>query len=184
MATKNPPKTVEVNLLPEDDLEQRPGGKFLKWALSWGKRIVIITEAIVILAFLSRFWLDTTVADLWDQTTTRKNTLEASANFEKKFRSVNERITKVKITQEATSIITVFDKARSLVPPKITISQMTVGVSQISLAGSSDEQSLALLVGAFRQSPDFSDLTVERVAKAETGFNIEFSMKATYVQGK
>jgi hypothetical protein len=54
----------EINLLPKEEFEKKPLGKFLVWALSIGRYIVIFTELIVILAFLSRFKLDRDLADL------------------------------------------------------------------------------------------------------------------------
>lgn len=175
-------KTVEVNLLPGEDLEERPGGKFLKWALSWGKRIVIVTEGIVILAFLSRFWLDTTVADLAEQITSKKNIVAASANFEAKFRNTPERITKAKEINSQVSVITILDRTRTLIPPRVTVSQMIVNGTGVSFSGTADEQSLALLVTAFRKSADFTDLTVERITKTSPSMTIDFSMRATFVK--
>lgn len=168
--------------MPGEDLEERPGGKFLKWALSWGKRIVIATEGIVILAFLSRFWLDTTVADLGEQIISKKNVVEASANFESKFRSTTDRIAKAKQIESQISGLTILDQAESLVPSRVAISQITVSGSGISFSGTADEQSLALLVTAFRKSPDFTDLTVERVTQTSPSITIDFSMRATYVK--
>lgn len=184
METKNAPKTVEVNLLPGDDLEGRPGGKFLKWALSWGKRIVIATEAIVIAAFLSRFWLDATVADLGDRIADRKSIIEGSANFEKKFRTTTEQIAAVKGLETYVSPLVAFDRASGLIPEKIVITSILLGPKEIRISGSGGEQSLALLVKMFSKSPDFSDLTVEKVSKVSSQLSIDFSMQAAYVGGK
>jgi len=170
--------------MPGEDLEGRPGGKFLKWALSWGKRIVIVTEAIVILAFLSRFWLDTTLADLAGQIAQKKSAIEASANFEKKFRGTTERIAKAKTVENGVSPVAVLDKARALVPLNVTVSQMTVSASGVDLAGTSDEQSLAVLVSNFRTSPDFTDLTIERVVRTSPSLSIDFAMRVNYIKGK
>jgi hypothetical protein len=54
----------EINLLPREEFEKKPIGKFLTWALSIGRYIIIFTELIVILAFLSRFKLDRDLSDL------------------------------------------------------------------------------------------------------------------------
>ncbi|MBI4099564.1 hypothetical protein HY440_01005 [Candidatus Microgenomates bacterium] len=180
MVTAKSPKTVEVNLLPGEDLETRPGGKFLKWALSWGKRIVIITEGIVILAFLSRFWLDTTVADLTEKITSKKGAVEASAKFEKTFRQTTERIEKAGRIEQETSLLAVYDKARTLIPNGITISQMAVTTKGLTLTGTGTETSLAVLVAAFRKSPSFDDLTIDKITKVSPSETIDFSMKASY----
>lgn len=181
MAIKKSPKTVEVNLLPSDNLEGRPGGKFLTWALSWGKRIVITVEAIVILAFLSRFWLDTVVADLSEQINNKKNVVVASSNFEKKFRATQQRIEEAKKIEKQVSLLSVLDKARALFPATVTVSSIALTNSQVALSAAADEGSLALLVSAFKKSADFTDLTVEKISKVGQGATIDFSMKATYI---
>lgn len=181
MADQKSPKTVEVNLLPSDDLEGRPGGKFLLWALSWGKRIVIITEAVVILAFLSRFWLDTVVADLSEQITTKKNVIVASANFESKFRQTATRIEGAKTIENQGSLLVILDKVRALIPPNVVILQMNLQGTDVSFVGESDEPSLAILVSAFKNSPSFSNLTVSKISKVSQSLTIAFSIKAKYV---
>ncbi len=181
MAAQKRGATVEVNLLPSDDLEGRPGGKFLLWALTWGKRIVIITEAVVILAFLSRFWLDTVVADLSEQITAKKNVIVASANFEEKFRRTATRIEEAKAIESQGSVLVVLDKVRTLIPANVGILQMNVGSTDVSFVGESDESSLAILVSSFKNSPKFTDLAVNKITKTGQSQTITFSVKTKYV---
>ncbi len=181
MAEAKSTKTVEVNLLPSDDLEGRPGGKFLMWALSWGKRIVIFTEAVVILAFLSRFWLDTVVADLTEQIGSKKNVIVASANFEKKFRSTAARIEEIKAIDNQGSLVVILDKAKALIPANVSIGDMTLTGNEVSFHGESSEAGLAILVSSFKNSPNFTDLTVDKITKVSPSTTIEFSIKAKYV---
>jgi len=54
----------KVNLLPKDNFEFSLVGKFLRWALTAGRVMVVLTEFVVILAFGSRFWLDKEMNDL------------------------------------------------------------------------------------------------------------------------
>ena len=55
---------ISVNLLTQDDFSSSPIGKVFLWALSVGRYIVVITELIVILSFLSRFKLDRDLTDV------------------------------------------------------------------------------------------------------------------------
>jgi len=65
-----------INLLPPSEFEQSFWGKFLKWAVTAGRYVTILTELVVILAFLFRFKLDTEVADLGTRIEGQKNFLE------------------------------------------------------------------------------------------------------------
>jgi hypothetical protein len=51
-------KKKTINFLPEDELEKSPIGRFLKWALKAGRYIIVLTELIVVVVFISRFRLD------------------------------------------------------------------------------------------------------------------------------
>lgn len=184
MATRESPKTVEISLMPGEDLETRPGGKFLKWALSWGKRIVIVTEAIVILAFLSRFFLDATVDDLNEKITQQKNAVLAEADFEKKFLATVERINKAEEVEKQTPLTSVLKAVNTLIPDNVTVSQMVLENDAVSFSGSTDEQSLVLLVGAFRNSSKFSDLVVTRVTKNSSSQAVEFSLTTKFINDK
>lgn len=53
-----------VNLLPSDRFEYSRVGRFLKWALSTGRHVLMLTELVVIIAFLSRFWFDRSLENL------------------------------------------------------------------------------------------------------------------------
>lgn len=172
--------TPEVNLLPGDELENKPQGKFLKWALTWGKRIVVMTELVVILAFLSRFWLDTTVADLNDEIARKKAVVQASAEFEKTFRAVSNRVEKSVVIEKSLSSLTVYDKARALIPVSILLNQITIDKRDVTFNGSAEERSLSELVSAFKDSPDFTNVSVERIARKGTVTTVDFALRATY----
>lgn len=172
--------TPELNLLSGDELENTTSGKFLKWALTWGRRIVVLTELVVISAFLSRFWLDTTVADLNEKIVRQKSVVESMAATEKKFRALTARIDKAQKIETATSVLTVYDEARELIPAEVVLTQLTVDPRGVAFAGSSDESVLKTIVTDFRASKNFSNINVERVAKTDADRVVEFSLKASY----
>lgn len=176
--------TPDVNLLPEDDLEQRPGGKFLKWALSWGKKIVILTELIVVLAFLSRFKLDSDVANYSEEIDRRKTIILASQNFEQEFRTTQEKVNKVKAALNTPSLVTIYDTVQDLVPSEVTTDQIGIVDTKVSIAGTGEDAYLSQMVNSFKGSPDFSDVILEKVTKEGESLDIEFSMTAVYTKGE
>lgn len=172
--------TPEINLIPEDDLESRPGGRFLKWALSWGKKIVVLTELMVVMAFLSRFWLDSEVATQSEEIDRRKTIIQASAEFEKEFRSTKSRIEQIKKATTVPSPVKIYDTAKTLISSSIAIKQVTINGIKISVQGSGDDKLISSLVAAFKNSPDFEDVILEKVSKQSTSQTIEFSLTALY----
>lgn len=170
-----------INLLPDDDLLGRPGGKFLVWALSWGKKIVIITELVVVLAFISRFWLDTSIANFSEEIDKKKTIILASSEFEQKFVDVQKRLNEVKKITRVPSATTVMDRTRQVMPQTITLVQMSVNGSSISLAGLGQDADLAKMVIAFKEAPDFTDVTMDRVAKEQAALTgVNFTLAAKY----
>ena len=172
--------TLDINLLPGDELGNRPGGRILLWALSWGKKIVIVTELIVVSAFLSRFWLDTQVANLSDQIEHNKETLLALRDFEVEFRSVSDRLVAVKKISVTASVVTILAETEKLVPPEVALSRVTVTGDEISFGGIGYDQALAVMVDNFKSSPRFTDIVLEKVAKENVTPDINFSLVTTF----
>lgn len=175
------PKVPDVNLLPGDDLEGRPGGIFLKWALTWGKRIVVTTELIVILAFLSRFWLDTEVANLSETIDQKKMVVWSQSDFEQKFRSLSQRVDRAKAIEQLSQPLSLYDKVLLLIPTSVVVSKLTVGTQTVSLVASADETSLGKLVDAFKKSPDFFNVSVNGISRSGFVGNVGFTLQASLV---
>src|SRR3989344_9696651 len=81
-----------VNLLPPSEFESSFWGKFLKWAVSGGRYIIIVTELIVILAFLSRFKLDKDISELSEEIQGKVSVLEAELPVEREFREQQRKL--------------------------------------------------------------------------------------------
>lgn len=169
-----------MNFLVKDELQEFGQGKVLKWALNWGKKIVVLTELVVILAFLSRFWLDTTVADLGEKITQKKAIVDASAESEKRFRVLAARVDKASKIENTVSVLTIYDKTESLIPATVTVEQLTVSRKDIAFGGSADEQTLSVMVDAFRNSKNFTNIRVEKITKQTEGQRVSFAFKADY----
>jgi len=62
------------------------------WATTYGRYIMITTEIIVLLAFISRFSLDRKNTDLTEEINQKQAILEANTEFEQTIRSLQDRI--------------------------------------------------------------------------------------------
>ena len=82
----------QVNLLPQEEFEGSTFGRVLVWALSTFRIIVIITEMVVMVAFLSRFWLDARNVDLNDLIKQKQAVISSTSDFEKGFRATQKRL--------------------------------------------------------------------------------------------
>lgn len=91
-----PAQRRPINLLPLSEFETSFGGRFLKWAVTWGRYIVILTELVVIAVFLSRFKLDRDLSLLGEEIEGKKNILEAQSATEEEFRRIQARVGVIK----------------------------------------------------------------------------------------
>ncbi len=173
--------TPDINLLPKDDTENKPEGKILRWALSWGKKIVILTELVVVLAFLSRFKIDSDVANLSDEIDRKKEIVMTFADFETNFRTIAARVQKVKAVKSSVSVVTILESTERLIPPTIKLSQVAVRGQGVQIEGSGDDKSLALMVAAFKASPEFTNVAMDRVTKEGTEVLATFNLSADFV---
>jgi len=82
----------EVSFLPEEDNVNSFSSRAITWLTTVGRLIIVVTELIVICAFLSRFWLDRVNSDLSEVVRQQKAILESTTPFEKEFLSLQKRL--------------------------------------------------------------------------------------------
>lgn len=117
-----PAKAVTINLLPKDDLTRMPGGKVVTWAMTYGRYIMIGTEIIVLLAFISRFSLDRKLTDLKEQISQKQAILEANRGLEEEIRSVQSRVEQVtKLVAAQQQPVTILDKIQATIPTDVRL---------------------------------------------------------------
>lgn len=90
-----------MNLLPQTEFDSSVWGRLIKWALTTGRYIIILTEVIIILAFLSRFKLDRDLSDLTESIAGKKNVLTALGPDEQKFRRTQAKLAATNILLQA-----------------------------------------------------------------------------------
>lgn len=66
--------------------------KFLGWALSVGRLLIIITECVALFAFLSRFSLDSQIIDLHDEIKKKETIVSLYQKNEDMFRNIQDRL--------------------------------------------------------------------------------------------
>ena len=177
------PARAAINLLPRSEFDLSLGGKFLKWALTTGRYIIILTEMVVILAFLSRFKLDSDLADLADRIEGKRKVLEALSESELGFRQTQTRLNLVRSLAKSqidiTGLLTQLDVA---MPGErlITMSGVTLAEKEVTLTGeSASEKNLGALLSNLSMNTrwkgvELSDITTDVLKK--TTFSITLKL--------
>src|SRR5687767_5886225 len=119
------PKNKSINLLPQEEFDASIVGRVLKWAMGTFRIIVIITEMIVMAAFLSRFWLDAQNSDLNEQIKVKTAQISAQADFEKQFKNLQARLNIVKLITQAAPTTTKIDLVATKTPQDIILTSIS-----------------------------------------------------------
>jgi Tfp pilus assembly protein PilN len=176
---KTPKTTIEF--IPQEDWERTSFGKFLKWLLNIGRWIVIVTELIVIMAFLSRFKIDRDLTNLNERVKQRQAIINASSDFEKEFRSLQKRLLTIEGLQknqiEADKILTLFTQ---VTPAGVQLSNFSFTEKIASLTASADsETTFAVFLKNLKEEPRLINLSIDKVFMSEEQFGrIVFNLKA------
>lgn len=91
MATKK-----ELSLLPDSENPNSFSARAIKWLSTVGRWIIVMTELIVVTAFISRFWLDRKNSDLSEVIRQQQAIIESTQTFEKEFNSFQQRLKFIK----------------------------------------------------------------------------------------
>lgn len=176
-----PAQDSKINLLLTDPFESSFGGKFLKWALSVGRYIVIATELVVILSFLSRFKLDRDLTDLNEAAAEKEAVLAAYDQLETEYRALADRLELVKqLDQEGLGGKEDLDSLSQVTPIEVSFSNIKLAGDQLELAGrAASERGLAGLLKAMGSKGGFTNILVSQISSSgEKGPGIDFRLTA------
>lgn len=170
-----------INLLNQTHFDSSSLGKLIFWATNVGRWVVVLTEFIVICAFLSRFYFDTKLANLFDETRQKKAMVNSSFTFEEQYRLAQEKLKLVKIIT-APSVIpskTVIAISAKL-PLDTTITKLSIDQSSVSIDGYSfSEEGLGQFVKGLTEIPGIDKVSVGKLVSGTDGSpNIGFSITA------
>ena len=86
----------ELSLLPDAENPNSFSARAIKWLTTVGRWVIVLTELVVIVAFVSRFWLDRKNSDLSEVIRQRQAILASTHGFEEEFKSFQERLVYVR----------------------------------------------------------------------------------------
>lgn len=171
----------QIEFLPKEDWEKTSFGKFLKWLLTIGRYIVIFTELIVILAFLSRFKLDRDLTDLYKQIEQKQAIIQSSADFESDFRFLQQQLSIIQgLRKEQLKTNQLLEEISALTPVDVSFSDLNISGDNASFTASAlSEAGLATFINNLKKSSRFSDINIDSLAiGAGEGIGISFNLKS------
>jgi Tfp pilus assembly protein PilN len=148
----------QINLLPEEELQKTTSGKIILWVLTTFRTIVIVTELVVMSAFLSRFWLDAQNADLTEKIELQKNIILDFAKLESDFRNTQKKLDYFKdLSDEGKTADGSLKASVTSLPEDVFLSSLSFGKSSIEISGASPSEKSIQQFIVNLNSKDFFD---------------------------
>lgn len=175
-------KSKGINLLPQEEFDASMMGRLLKWATGTFRIIVIVTEMIVMGAFLSRFWLDAQNSDLTESIGIASAQIQAQSNLETSFRQAQKKLSIFKTLGANTTSTSRFSQISSKVPQDIILSGVSITDNSAQIRGfSSSELAIAQFISNLQADKTFKEVNLESLGTSNTEANsTEFSININY----
>ena len=178
-----PRKTSSViNLLPQEEFQKSVLGRTLYWATTTFRTIVIVTELVVIVAFLSRFWLDAKNADLNDIIRQNQSIVESYQDFETDFRQVQQGIKIFSDLENTTGLSTLLTKTVNLLPEDVRLISIAQAQNSLQIkASSASERSIVQFITNLSADPIFTEVKVTNAAaSSENSAVLVFTLETKF----
>lgn len=181
MAAPKPKKSVPVNLLPQNEFEKTLTGRILKWILTTFRIIVISVELVVIIGFLTRFWLDIEHSDLNDEITQKQAFIESYLPFEQDYKLTQKKLSIFSsLISEETRTSPPFSQIVRHLPSDIRLVSFTKNPDQIQLNGLSfSEQSISQFIANLKSEPNLKNISLSSLESIKDSPAINFRLIIT-----
>lgn len=168
-----------INLAPRDPFYESFLGKITTWALSIGRYLVIFTELVVIISFLSRFQLDRQVTDLNTDIVKQQRIIESYGDLEQNVRDVQKQIDTYAQLKNQGNMKEVFDALSLITPNDITYRELNIQDQSILLqAHANSRQALDRFILNLQASTYFSEVVSENISNKDAktqGYDFQIS---------
>lgn len=177
-------KFHSINLLKNKDADFF--SNFIKWALTIGRLIVIVTEIIALSAFVYRFSLDKKLIDLRSEIKQKQTIVEGQKANEEKYRDLHDRIS---LASNFASLSLekhkIFKDLLGLTPQGMTLNSLNLSNDKINIeANVRSTPSLGIFVNLLKNYPSIDAISIDNIEnKPQTNF-ILVNIAATLIESE
>jgi hypothetical protein len=157
---------------------------FIRWAITGGRFLVILTETIVLGAFLYRFNLDRQIVDLNDLIKQRQQIVAAVSGNEKLFRQIQDTLTQASHLNENVLVMpTQLSEVQKLAAKNniaITLLNITPTLLHVEFTtGSLDN--LKNFINDLEKRKDIKDISIDRIEDRISSAELEAEVSCNLV---
>ncbi|MDO8460814.1 MAG: PilN domain-containing protein [bacterium] len=157
--------------------------RFIAWALTIGRFIVILTEVIALSTFLSRFSLDRKLVDLHDSIKQKQAIVNLLKNNEDKYRNLQNRLAvSSKFLDSANETTKIFTDLIDFAPSDFIFNNIRLSEQSIQIDASVQSvNSLTIFIKKLQEYPKFSSVSLDRIENKTSSATIAVSI-TTHLQ--
>lgn len=169
---------VKINLIGKARVSV--ADNFLKWAVTGGRTIIVVTELIALGALLYRFTIDRKIIDLHDQIRKAQIFVNAQSAKENDFRSIQTRLLNIKETEEDTEAkIEIMNEILGSIAKgdfsstNLTVARHTISVTGIAFSIFHINNSLEKL----KENPNVVSISLDEVSGSAQGIQFKLTIE-------
>ena len=162
---------IDINLIGADDFSHTPIGRVVTWATTYGRYIMILTEIIVLLAFISRFSLDRKLTDLNEEISQKQAIIEANSDLEQQILVLQQKLINLRtLIASQKAPLDSFQSIRTALSPDVYLESLDVSDKSAKMAViAGTTQGISVLLTSLKANPYFTDIQVGDISLKQTG---------------
>jgi len=176
-------KKGSINLLPKDSFESSWLGQFLTWALVFGKWTVIITQLVVVGAFVMRFGLDRRLTDLRREIEKEAALIRSFASIEKDFRLVQKQLIFIKpVVARQDETLGIVSRIEQITPSDVWYERISLSPGMVTLSAySASIGGFSQFLQTLKQDEAFSSISLGSLKSGtQQGAKLQFEVTLGY----
>lgn len=155
--------------------------KFIKWALTGGRLIVILTESLALFTFLYRFDLDRKLIDSHDRIAQKQAIVKLLKNNEDKYRNLQNRISIASTLSSNNQISDKFQKITKETPQDIIFNNLVLSENFIRVdAVAQSIISLNNFIKTLKSDKEVSSISLDRIENKTSNGTISVGITAMF----
>lgn len=158
----------------------------VRWALSVGRLLIIITELVAFSAFIYRFSLDRTIIDLHSKIKQERIILDSLKDKELLYRNTQERISLVKqISIKGNAKLDVFNDILALTPQGVTFNSFDFQENELNIDSNIESSSsLNSFTKSLKNYSKISSVSITNITNKADGNGINVFIKIIFKGGQ
>lgn len=177
-----PASSVNINLLTRDELSNTPVGRLLAWAVTYGRYIMVLTELVVLITFVSRFSLDRKLTDLNEEIAQKQSILEVNSQLEVDIRTLQGQLAQIKtITQIQNKPVDTLYFLQSILPSDVSLTSVNLQKDKLivsAIAGTTN--GFSTFLNSLTANKKIGNIQVDEI-KRQSLTGIEFRFTASLI---